>query len=355
MNYLRTLIIPLCLSAAPLLAQGHSMFNDPNDPVKIIVHNRVLAKVNGQAITVMDVMKKMDVLFFQQFPEYSGIKVARHQFYTTNWKFILQDLINKELILADAQETKIPITAGDVRQELEEMFGPNVIANLDKVGLSMEDAKKMIEKDITIRRTVAFRVNQKAVRQVNPQDIKLAYEDYAKKNVRPPEWIYYVISIKDKDPENARKAANIAYQELVTIKVPLEELSKVLEGQIADSTSVNVSSEFRHKETEMSEAYKENIFALETDEYSRPALQKSRNDKTTLYRLFYLKDKVPGSIVPFQEVADMLRNELIQKNIEKETAAYIKKLRDHFAVSEADLKAMSPEEFEPFVLQTKRG
>ena len=36
------------------------------EPENIIVHNRILAKVNGKTISVIDVMKKMD-LFLQRF------------------------------------------------------------------------------------------------------------------------------------------------------------------------------------------------------------------------------------------------------------------------------------------------
>ena len=67
-----------------------------------------------------------------------------------NWKYVLQELIDKELILGDAEEKKVAITAGDVRQEMENMFGPNIIANLDKIGLSMDEALKIVRRlDIT--------------------------------------------------------------------------------------------------------------------------------------------------------------------------------------------------------------
>ncbi len=50
--------------------------------------------------------EKMDMLFLRRFPEYTKSKVARYQFYMANWKAILNELIEKELILADAQEKR---------------------------------------------------------------------------------------------------------------------------------------------------------------------------------------------------------------------------------------------------------
>lgn len=330
-----------------------SWIDDPNDPVQIIVNNRVLAKVNGQAITVLDLMKKMDVVFFRQFPEYTTIKAARHQFYLANWKYILQDLIDKELILADAKENKMPITSGDVRQELEDLFGPNIIQNLDKIGLSMDEAKKMVENDIIIRRMIGFRVNSKAIRQVNPQDIKNAYEIFARENVRPDEWVYQIISVKDKDAVTSKEAADYIANALNS-GLSIENLENNLKGKIPASVNVSVSSEYQHKEKEISDAYKESLMPLAPGFYSSPSLQKSRNDKVTLYRIFFLKEKIPGGLIPFNEVAEQLKQSLIQKAMDKETAAYLKKLREHFGVNEAQLKGMIPADFEPFTLQTKK-
>lgn len=347
------------LSTATIHAQAQSQIppswiDDPNDPIQIIVNNRVLAKVNGQAITVLDLMKKMDIVFFRQFPEYTTIKAARHQFYLANWKYILQDLIDKELILADAKENKMPITSGDVRQELEDLFGPNIIHNLDKLGLTMDEAKKMVENDIIIRRMIGFRVNSKAIRQVNPQDIKNAYEIYARENVRPDEWIYQIVSIKDKEPKTSKEASEYISNTLNN-GLSLKDLEKNLKGKIPASVNVTISSEYQHKDKEISDAYKESLMPLSPGLYSAPSLQKSRNDKVTLYRIFFLKDKIPGGMISFNEVADQLKQALVQKAMDKETAAYLKKLREHFGVNEAQLKGMFPQDFEPFTLQTKKS
>ncbi|MBA3815063.1 MAG: SurA N-terminal domain-containing protein, partial [Parachlamydiaceae bacterium] len=119
-----SLCTPLLLKADPFL------FNTEQE-LQIVVNNRILAKVNGKAISVMDLMKKMDLLFYRQFPQYISSAQARYQFYQANWKHLLEEIIDKELILADAQDAKIPISAGDVRQEMEVLFGPNIISNLD--------------------------------------------------------------------------------------------------------------------------------------------------------------------------------------------------------------------------------
>src|SRR5205085_3839907 len=105
---------------------GEHLLYAPEDDKRIIVNNRILAKVNGKALSVYDIMKKMDLLFYRAFPEYTSSTVARFQFYEMNWQAVLRDLIDKELIIADADENKVEVSSGDVRQEMETLFGPNI-------------------------------------------------------------------------------------------------------------------------------------------------------------------------------------------------------------------------------------
>jgi hypothetical protein len=80
--------------------------NKKNGP-KIVINNRILGRVNGKPISTYDLMKKMDVSFFRQYPEYASSIEARFQYYEMVWKSALAEMIDKQLILADAQESKI--------------------------------------------------------------------------------------------------------------------------------------------------------------------------------------------------------------------------------------------------------
>ena len=56
------LLVPLLTIAAE---PGPMSFNEPEH---LIVNNRILAKVNGKTISVVDVMKKMDVFLNRAYP-----------------------------------------------------------------------------------------------------------------------------------------------------------------------------------------------------------------------------------------------------------------------------------------------
>lgn len=336
----------LSLLALPLQAYAETSLMGATQIDHVTVNNRVLAKVNGKAISVIDLMKKMDILFYREFPQYTSIPEARFQFYEANWKHMLQELIDKELILADAEENKLPVSSGDVRQEMERLFGPNIIENLDKIGMTFDEACKIIQGDILLHRMLYIRVNAKAMRQITPGDIRAFYEEYAKTNIIPIKWDYQVISIRDKDSSASATASNIAYKYLREEKLPITEISEKIKGlSVAKGSQITVSDLYSQSEKEISKEYKDILQKMAPGDYSKPIIQKSK-DNSVVFRIFYLKDMNPGGAPPFKEIENKIKENLIQKEVGEKSQVYLQKLRKHF-----DIQEMIPEGFEPFELK----
>lgn len=337
--------LPLLLGPLQCHAQS-ALLGGSSQPEHVIVNNRVLAKVNGRAISVIDLMKKMDLLFYKEYPQYTSIPEARYQFYQANWKSMLKELINKELILADAEENKLQVNSGEVRQEMEHLFGPNIIGNLDKIGMTFDEAWKIIQGDIQLHRMLYIRVNSKASREVTPKVVYSNYEEFAKENVVLDKWIYRVISIRDKDPTVAAATANVAYQLLTIDGIPLADLSEKLKKHSTTSkSSINISELFVHTGKEVSPAYKDILEKMPPKTYSTPIAQKSK-DKSLVFRFFYLDEMNPGGAPPFKDVEIKIKEKLLAKEMNEKGEAYVKKLYQHF-----DVQEMIPEGFEPFSLK----
>jgi hypothetical protein len=337
--------LALLLAHLPIDAEPFSF--GKGDSTKVVVNNRILANVNGKSISVIDLMKKMDLLFYREYAEYASIPQARQQFYQANWKHVLNEIIEKELIMADAEEIKIPMSAGDVRQEMERLFGPNIITNLDKIGMTFDEAQEIVKGDLLIQRMLFVRVNSKAMRNVTPLDVRNAYEEFAKTNILPPEWIYQVISIRDKDSTSGAETANLAHHLITDEKIPLNELAaKIKESSAIKTSQVTISEELKNNEKELSPAYKEALQQLTSNSYSMPSAQTSRSDKSTVFRIFYLKEYLPGGAPPFAQVQSQIKDALLEKSIIAESTAYLNKLRRHF-----DVQEMVPDDFQPFVLK----
>ena len=82
--------------------------------------------------------------------------------------------------------------------------------------------------------------------------------------------------------------------------------------------------------------------------FSQPIQQKSRSDKSTVYRLFYLKEKIEGGPPPFNEMEGKIADRLIDEKMGQESGAYMHKLRDHFHVEENE--DVEKGDFKPFSL-----
>lgn len=323
-----------------------------NQPKTIEVNNRILANVNGNPITVYDVMKKLDVIFYKQFPQYADSIEAKHQFYTINWKYTLKDLIDKELILADAKELNIPISNGDVRQEMEQTFGPNILANLDKIGLTYEEAQDIVQSDIMIRRMMGIRVNVKTTRKITPQAVREEYEKFSKENIRPAEWTYHIVSIRSQNENKGAEVAKKVHQLLAVDHVPSDEIKGRLAGMgfLDETTVISISAPFQHKDNEVSESFKTVLSSMEPNSYSEPQIHKSRRGGANIYRIFYMESLNPGGAIPLYEVESKIVDKIRGKAIDDEANAYLSHLREHFRVSEDDAIAQLPPDFQPFIL-----
>jgi len=320
---------------------------------KVSVNNRILARINGKPITTYDLVRKMDLTFYKQYPEYVSSNQARFQFYQQGWKYILDDLITEELVLADAKESKIEASAGDVRQEMEEQFGPNIISNLDKAGMSLDEAYKIVEAEIILQRTIASRVNIKALRKVTPIKVREAYEEYLLKpeNRTLTKWNYRVITIKDRDIVKTEALSKLVYQ-LLLDGIQLENLSDTLKKRklLGKNGKVTISKTISNDEKELAENYKDVLTHLDAGMYSQPFPFKSRVLKTTVYRIIFVDESIPGGYPTFKDLEPKIKQFLLNQAADKETELYIEKLRLHYHVREADLKAMIPENYEPFKL-----
>lgn len=332
-------------------AATSQLFAAGREPKRIDVNNRILAKVNGKVISVFDVMKKMDVIFYQQYPQYTDSLSARFQFYSINWRHFLQDLVDKELILADANEMNMEISQGDIRQEMEDWFGPNILATLDKLGLSHKEAWEMVSNDLTIRRMLGARVNMRAMTKVHPVDVRTAYEKFCEENTSAGEWTYQVVTIRHPIPEDGLRIAEQAHEWLIGNECSLDQLvQRIKIAEPISFVSCHISEEYQHEGNNMSPSYLEVLQQMEPGAFSPPIAQTSRAQGGVVHRIFFLKDATEGGVASLTEVEDELKGQLITQAIDKHTEGYLERLRNHFDVNTKTLQQMVPDDFEPFAL-----
>lgn len=337
-NHGYALLLP---NSSPLLSQEKVL----------LVNNRVLAKINGKPITVVDVMNKLDVVFYQRYPEYADSQTARCQFYQVAWRSILDDLIDKELLLAEAKTLKLEVSNGELRKELDKTFGPNVVANLHKIGMTYDQAADIIRGDMIIQRMMYVKVNAKVQKQITPKDIRAAYERYVESHPGNVHWTYRIISIRHPDQEKGAETAHLLTQ--AALKQPIEDLEESYPTLLdkENKAKVTFSDELTHKESELSEAYRAVLATLEPGAYSQPIAQKSRADRSVVFRVFYLKERVEEGTPSISELEAKLKQSLTNEAMERETALYLTQLRKKHGLDEESLKQRLSKDFTPFALK----
>jgi hypothetical protein len=349
-------ILPLCLIPLLLLSEEPSPINHPFIPTQnmedIVVNNRILATIQGQTISVLDVMKKMDVFLMQNYPEAMNSITAKYQFYASNWREVLKQMVDNELIMIDAESIELKISDGDLRETLQQRFGPNIMTTLDAIGISYEEARELTKRDLIAQRMHWFRVNSKALMSVNPKDVKEAYREFCQKHPPIEEWNYRVITIRNATNDIGATLANRVYELVREAKIDLDGLAERIKEKCADHPEViiSVSKDFKVAENNMSDAHREVLTKMTPGSVSLPISQVSRIDNSVVHRIFYLKERVKNLTPSFYEISNNIQDDLLQTAISSKMAIYLDRLYKRLGYDDEKLYASIPKDFEPFVL-----
>ena len=320
---------------------------------QLILNNRVLAKVNGKAITVVDVTKKMDMILLRQYPEEFASHQVRYQFYQANWQRMLSDLIDRELVVLASEELNWPVPTGDIRQELEEIFGPNVRLNLETAGLTYDEVWQMLRSDILIRRMLSLQVNARVLAEITPQKVQAAYDDYVKNSSLHEEYSYRMLSFKSHDSSQAMEVAQVAHMLLSQEKLFIDKLQDALQakGLLTESVKMTLSSTFTQKQDVLVQAVKETLASLEVGSISKPLEQRSRVEGAPIVRIYFLEGKKGTEPATFAELEPKIKDEMIKNRLAEETGNYFARLRKHFDVRLEEIEKELPANFTPYALE----
>lgn len=314
---------------------------------QIMVHNRILARIGDTVISVLDVVKKMDVYLARNYPQLSQSPISRYQFFTTNWRHVLSQMIDNELILADAKQVQLKISDAEVREALYERFGPNMMPSLDALGISYDEAWQMIYSEMAVQRMSYFRVHSKALQRIGPNDIKAAYKKFLNEHPPTKRWKYQLLSIRTADQTAGSALAQKAYQ-LLSERIPISQVADQL--KMTSGATIQLSEEQDVVDKDLSEPHKKVLLTLQPGNFSIPMTQISRIDQNPVHRIFFLKDYQEINPPPFKELADKLHDELVQNEINKEMPVYLSRLRRRFNVDDLSVEPL-PSNFQPFSLK----
>jgi hypothetical protein len=327
-----------------------SVFGDVSSTPRssIVVENRVLATVRDQVITVIDVMKKLDLIFYQQFPQYRGMPEARYEFYRSNWRKVFEELVDRQLIHSLAEEKQFTVTNGDIREELEEAFGPNVMMNLYEEGLSMHEVHEMMKADILLRRIISFYVHTPVMSLITPEVLRAAYQTKIEELKGRKGFIWRSVTIRAKGKDCPKEEANKIWKLLEKDRQSIESI----ESTRPEGIECTVSQPFKSEQREVSPVVLKTLEKLPLHSFSEPVAVTCRSDPHQSWKCYIVDECFDQQPPTFLELEATLRQELATPEVAKRTIAFFDDLRNQYHVKHI----FSSEEllaFEPFQLKQK--
>lgn len=317
---------------------------------KIFIENRVLATVRGEAITVVDVAKKLDMIFYQQFAQYRGQNEVRYQFYQANWRKALDELIERKLAILLAEEKQITLSNGDVREELEALYGPNVLLALHEENISLDEAQQMLREDLLYRRVLAYFVQVPIYSAITPSVLKKAYEEKAVELSSQKGWVWRSITLKGKNGAITEKSADALYEKLSRREVKLRDLVQ----QKDDEVEISVSSQYRSHEKDISSSVASILKELPLATFSKPVSVSLKGGEGKGFRIYIVDDYIAPQVPQLFEMEGELRGEIALPEVLQKSQEFFTELRKQYhakyTLLEKDLIAL-----EPFVLKTSEG
>jgi hypothetical protein len=320
-----------------------------NSSAKLIINNRPLVKIHGKTISVMDVKKKMDIFLHENHPETIDNPLLAHQYYSQSWRTTLQEMINTELILMESEELKYDIPDGDISQELETRFGPNVVQRLDRMSLTLDEAKTLIKEDIISKNMSWYRVWARVHQLVSPETIKKQYEHYLATADREDHWKYQTLTVRGTDRDNTLAISEKIHLYLQQHPHALfSDAAKNLGNTLPPSVSLSVSGDFDQRSNQLSPEYLAILSRLPITDFSEPFEQKSKSDGSTVFRFFQVKNHEKVALKSLDELVPAIRGKLLQEYGQRQMDEYFGKLRKRFCCEDLIVDSLFERSYQPF-------
>lgn len=260
-----------------------------------------VAVVNGKQISKDEYIDKLERL---QTPQGGGIEAGN---------FVLQQLINEQLILDMAKDEGVYPTEAQVQEMYDEMAkAPGFSESIQKSGWSKE---KMMQRLYLIE--AEFNLRTKGVK-VTDEEVRKYYDDNKDELFTTPESINISV-IVTKDKATAESALNTLKKgvEFATVanQFSIDEMTKANGGQVP-KTYYNVEGD----ETITPELRKL-LFSTKLGELTKPLPGREGS-----YQIFKVTKKTDKEVHKFEEVSSRIRRMLMLKAGEKNNDSLQEKL-----------------------------
>lgn len=293
----------------------------------LAVHNRVLLKIdNDLVVTTLDVIHKLNLMFYTSYPHLVDSLEARSHFYKTMWPMVLEAVIDEFLMYADAKSKKINVDPTMVKQEIETMLGHDLMPLYTLFEMTEKDIYTLMHRMLVAQRASSMMVRSKVMLKVTPEIIKARYAEMVQESLNVSIWKYKILTIKAKTDFLSQQISN-----KVTSRV--EDNQEIRQDRLLALVAslggeLTISEEVVRVDHELSDAHKGVLSSITLNNGMIGCA--SKHHKEGVYKVFVLLDKNHPEVKPLSEIEPQIKASLMQVHIEAIDKDYREKIRERF-------------------------
>jgi parvulin-like peptidyl-prolyl isomerase len=277
------------------------------------VINRVLAVVNGEVITELDLINYVR----RKHPELRGEELTQ-EVKDRLIRESLQKLIEDRLILSFGKQKNIPVKKSEIESRIAEIR-KNFISDIEFLhalegdGLSYQGLYQNISDSILKKRVIDLFVRRKI--EIHPEELKEYYQNHLDEFVRPERVKIRKIYFK-KGKGVEEKIEQI--KDLLSKNVPFEDLAL----NHSDSDTIYLNQGEWIEKGKLSRKVEDVLFSLNPGEIS-PLVETESG-----YYIFQVVDKKPSVQMSFEEAQSKIYETIYRKKFSREYQEFIEGLKE---------------------------
>ena len=286
--------------------------------------NRVVAIVNDEVVTLYELNTMMQALTGISSEQ---LKNKSEEVYFETRQKVLDELIDKKLVLGKIKELEIEVTAKEVDQAIERVKADNqftqedLLAKLKERGGNYESYRKSIKEELERIQLINYEVKSKII--LREEEIEQYYNTHRDEFTRQGKVRLAVIFLKQEDPADKNEARAL-YQKAQDI------LSMIKDGK----NFANLARKFSNgpgaseggdlgvfKMSQLNPEMAEIIKDLSAGEVSKPIIRPYG------IKIIKVEEKDGGGEKSLEQVRNAIQTILYRQELDKKYSAWIKDLR----------------------------
>ena len=320
-----------------------------SEALSIQTSNRILVKVAETPITVLDVKREMDRQIYMNDQRIFENPQATYTHYMKNWKHVLQKIVQDEILYLEAKKMEYKIPSHDITQKVAELYGDNSVETCRMLSMTAEQAREHCNKEVISTHLSWYKIWNKSIMAATPKMTNIAYADHVADLAKKDQWTYQTIYVKGKDE---KEVLNISDEVATMLKESdCENISGLLHGIGAghEDLHLRASKDITLHTNELSSSLLSTLGSLEEGMTSEVIT--NQKGEEYIAKILRLKSIQKEPIPPYEELAENLRNGLINKFGSENTTMFFEDLYKQYDIDGLYGEKLTASTLQPFSIQ----